>query len=218
MTTPTSVWADCTFASGVTVAECTSFARPKSRSFGRPDGVTMTLCGFRSRWTMPRRCARARASATCAPSASASRTGRGPRRSTAGQRLAFDILHHDEGAAVVGLAHLVHGADIRMIQRGRGLGFAQQVPAGVVVIAAVGRQELDRDVALERQVAGQVHVAHTAAPQQTDDAVVPQFRAGFARGHRGAPLLVTGGNSGQSIHGPSGRQGGPRSPAEGNPA
>ena len=39
------------------------FARPKSSSFA-PDRVSITLPGFRSRWTMPARCARSSASAT----------------------------------------------------------------------------------------------------------------------------------------------------------
>ena len=30
-----------------------SLARPKSSTFTRPSGVTMTLAGFRSRWVMP---------------------------------------------------------------------------------------------------------------------------------------------------------------------
>ena len=29
------------------------FARPKSSSFTAPPGLTLTLAGFRSRWTMP---------------------------------------------------------------------------------------------------------------------------------------------------------------------
>ena len=41
------------------------FARPKSRTFTRPPPVTMTLEGFRSRWTMPRAWASASASAIC---------------------------------------------------------------------------------------------------------------------------------------------------------
>ena len=39
------------------------FARPKSSSFA-PDFVSTTLPGFRSRWTMPARCAVSSADAT----------------------------------------------------------------------------------------------------------------------------------------------------------
>ena len=53
-------------------------ARPKSISLV-PDFVSMMLPGFRSRWMMPARCARSRASATCAPIRSTSATGSAPR-------------------------------------------------------------------------------------------------------------------------------------------
>ena len=40
-----------------------ALARPKSSTFTRPSGVTLTLAGFRSRWTMPFSCAYSSASA-----------------------------------------------------------------------------------------------------------------------------------------------------------
>ena len=39
------------------------------------------------------------------------------------QRLAFELLHHDEGLALV-FADIVNGANIRMVQSGGGLGLA----------------------------------------------------------------------------------------------
>ncbi len=53
-------------------------ARPKSISLA-PALVSITLPGFRSRWTMPARCARSSASAICAPKRSTSASGSGPR-------------------------------------------------------------------------------------------------------------------------------------------
>ena len=40
-------------------------AKPKSRTFTTPSGVTMMFAGFRSRWTMPFACAVSNASAIC---------------------------------------------------------------------------------------------------------------------------------------------------------
>ena len=54
-------------------------ASPKSRIFRTPSGVTMRFSGFRSRWTIPARCAFARPSASCAPRSSSSGIGSGPR-------------------------------------------------------------------------------------------------------------------------------------------
>ena len=49
------------------------FANPKSRSLTVPCGVTIILPGFRSRWTIPARCAACRDAAICIayPTASA---------------------------------------------------------------------------------------------------------------------------------------------------
>ena len=64
-----SFWLPITVGSDVT-ADCTggaiAFARPKSRSF-TPDFVSITLPGFKSRWTIPCRCALSSASAISVP-------------------------------------------------------------------------------------------------------------------------------------------------------
>ena len=70
-------------------------ARPKSSSFA-PDFVIMTLPGFRSRWTIPSRCARSSASAISAPYRNVlerQRTAREPLR----ERFAVQQLHHEVG-------------------------------------------------------------------------------------------------------------------------
>ena len=55
-----------------------STARPKSRIFGCPSAVSMTLPGFRSRWRTPCRWAFSSASAIAAPSWSTASSGSGP--------------------------------------------------------------------------------------------------------------------------------------------
>ncbi len=52
---------------------------PKSTSLTRPPGVTMTLAGLTSRWTIPLAWAAARPSAIWAAIDTASARGRGPR-------------------------------------------------------------------------------------------------------------------------------------------
>ena len=42
-----------------------ALAKPKSRIFTVPSGLTFTLAGFRSRWMMPRSCAYSSPSAIC---------------------------------------------------------------------------------------------------------------------------------------------------------
>jgi len=55
-----------------------ALARPKSRTFTVPSGLTLIFAGFRSRWMMPCACAASSASAICSAIGSASSTGIAP--------------------------------------------------------------------------------------------------------------------------------------------
>ena len=61
-TSPGTVSADAVFRSVPANAEV--FAMPKSSTFAWFERVSMMFCGLMSRWTIPSRCASARASAT----------------------------------------------------------------------------------------------------------------------------------------------------------
>src|ERR1700712_5519855 len=62
--------------SSVMAGVSTKRASPKSSSFPRPSGSTITFSGLRSRCTMPAACAAARAAASWPVIAAASATGR----------------------------------------------------------------------------------------------------------------------------------------------
>ena len=64
------------------------------------------------------------------------------------QRLALDVLHDDERAAV-GVADLVDLADVRMVERRGGERFAPQALARDEVLFVVGMEPLDRDASFE---------------------------------------------------------------------
>ena len=87
------------------------------------------------------------------------------------QRAALQILHGDEGAAVL-LADVMNGADVGMIQRGRGSRLALEPAQRLSVARQIVRQELQRDEAMEPGVLRFVHDAHAAAAELLDDAVV----------------------------------------------
>jgi hypothetical protein len=57
---------------------CITAARPKSSTLTNPCGVTFTLAGFKSRWTIPFSCAASGASAICLARCRAVSTGSGP--------------------------------------------------------------------------------------------------------------------------------------------
>ena len=99
------------------------------------------------------------------------------------QRGALQILHGDEGAAVL-LADVMNGADVGMIQRGRGSSLALEPAQRLPVASQFVRQELQRDEAMEPGVLRFVDHAHAAAAELLDDAVVGE---GLADQGIGAP-------------------------------
>ena len=80
------------------------------------------------------------------------------------QRRALQILHGDEGAAVL-LADVVNRADVRVIQGGRGSGLALESIQRLRVASEFVGQELERDKAMEPRVLRLVDHAHPAAAQ-----------------------------------------------------
>jgi hypothetical protein len=101
------------------------------------------------------------------------------------QRAGRHVLHDDPGAAV-GLEDVVHLDHMGVAQPGRGAGLAQRAPLHRVPLA--GHQLrwqddlLDRDVAVERLVAGEPDFAH-AAPAERVAQPVAAGEQGGCGGH-----------------------------------
>ena len=112
-------------------------------------------------------CACATASANLAPHRTTRCIGNPACRDDFRQEAALDVFHRDEGLSIV-RADFVDRADVRMVQLRRVLGFSAQPGVGVAI--TVGRN-LQRDVAAELGVAGEIHLAHAASPQQPHDFV-----------------------------------------------
>ena len=87
------------------------------------------------------------------------------------QGLPFEEFHHEEGLAIV-FADVVNGANARMIQGGRGAGFALKTFERRRIFGEVGRQEFESDLAAETRVFGSKNLAHAAAAQGVDDPVM----------------------------------------------
>ena len=97
------------------------------------------------------------------------------------QRLPFDVLHGDEGRAVVGFARLVDDGHIRMREFGGRDRFTNEAPLRLRLCA---REDLQRDVSLQRRILGQVHLPHPAHPKWSNDAIPPDG----IRDHRNGPF------------------------------
>src|ERR1035437_9646085 len=87
------------------------------------------------------------------------------------ERLPFQQLHRDEGSPI-GLVNLVDRADVRMVQRGRSLGFPLETAEGLRVVGEVVVKELQGDVTTELEVFRLVDYAHPSAAELLNDAVV----------------------------------------------
>ncbi len=159
-------------------------ARPKSRSL-TPPRVSITLPGFRSRWTIPARCAASSACAIWAPRRRTSGSGSGPLARALRERLALDELEHHVvqlGALDRRAADVVDRADVRVVEGRDALRLALEARAELRVGREQRRQQLERHVAIEPRVAGAVDLAHPARAERSHDLVGAQpARRGQAR-------------------------------------
>ena len=84
------------------------------------------------------------------------------------QRHPVDVLHHDvrqRPGRGLGLAGVVDGDDGGVVERGGVLRFAPEPEVEARVAGQIGAQHFDRDVAVQPQIAGQVHLRHAAEAQ-----------------------------------------------------
>ena len=161
-----------------------ALAIPKSATRSSPRSFRSRFAGFTSRCTIPCRCAASRAGAACSSQASARAGGWAPSRAQAVlERAAGEVLHHDERPAFPfadvedrdrsGLAGEARGGQRLALEA-----LADPFVGGV----AVG-QHLDRDLAPEQLVGGEVDVAHRAAAEPPRGAVAGRQQLGVD-GHR----------------------------------
>ena len=112
------------------------FASPKSSTFASPACVIMTFEGLMSRWTMPAACAFPRASAICTVQRIASSAGN-PFSDQLAERFAFYMLHYDE-VGPVGLADVVNGDNVGVVEGGCGLRFVNEPLLAFLIACDLG--------------------------------------------------------------------------------
>jgi hypothetical protein len=95
------------------------------------------------------------------------------------QRLQVGARHvaHGDVEQPVDLAGLVYRDDVRVIERSRKPGLAQEACAKAPVLGEFGRQELESNVPFEPGVVSEVDDAHSPAPQHALDAVARELGA-----------------------------------------
>ena len=103
---------------------------------------------------------------------------------------ALDVAHGDE-ELTLGLAGIEDRHHVRVIELGRPPRLALKAVAVGLIVAEHRSEQLQRDAAAEAHVLGQVHDAHTAAPEERLDAIAREFRSdasGVAGTHVVSPL------------------------------
>ena len=128
-------------------------AIPKSATLTVPSSRRSRFCGFTSRCTRPAACACARPRQAWTASSTAS-SAAAARRRAVGERLAVDVLHHDERPPVVGLARVVDADDVRVREPRREPGLAQEALAEGRVAREVLGEQLDRHRAVRARRRG----------------------------------------------------------------
>ena len=84
---------------------------------------------------------------------------------------AGDVLHRDPEAPIT-IPAVVDRDDVGMVQRGHHLGFLVEPLPIFVVVADAGAEDLQRVLARQAGMLGEVHLAHATAAEDAQDGVV----------------------------------------------
>ena len=147
-----------------------------------------------SRWVMPRACAAASADATWRPMAAARATSKAPSsRIDLAQVPPLDVLHDDEGPAVLGDVEVVHAHRVGMLQPPRDHRFVAEALQEPLVVAELRGHDLHGADLPEGEMAHAVDGGHPARADLLEDLV-------FAA-HDHARDEVGGGAQGRLVRG-----------------
>ena len=133
----------------------------------------------------------------------------GERADFLNDRIEGPPLHvfHDEIQDALALLHGIDGDDVRMAERGGGARLAlEPLHHPLSHVEQGGRQHLDRHLAVEGEVVGQVDRGHPAAPQLCENLVFAQ--RGLPQGvQQRVPLVARSAGRGRHGSGASHRDG-----------
>ena len=86
------------------------------------------------------------------------------------QSIAINVLHGDEMYAFA-LTDFVDVRDVRMIERGSGGGLLLEAAHSIPISSNLGRQDLQRDFAMQPQIFRQINFAHAPFAEQRADLI-----------------------------------------------
>jgi hypothetical protein len=111
----------------------------------------------------------------------------GPARDTLGERRSVDQLEDERGDAAR-VFEAVDAADVRVVQRREDLRFASKARHAFGIVRERRRQDVHRDIAMERGVAPPLDLAHLANPELGEHFVGAETGSWYQRHGLGAGL------------------------------
>ena len=106
------------------------------------------------------------------------------------QVLAFDEFHH-QCSDTARLFQSVNVRDVRVIQRCEHLRFATESGEAIGIVGNGGKQDLDRNVAIQLRVAGAIDLTHPARTERGEDLERTETGAGN-QGDAGSIAVISG--------------------------
>jgi hypothetical protein len=103
------------------------------------------------------------------------------------QRVAFEQLHRNEGPALI-FINLINGADVGMVERRGGAGFALETLEGARITDCTVGKEFQSDLTAETNVLRFVNHAHSARTKLLVNAIVRNDLVGHLTQNSGAQL------------------------------
>ena len=139
----------------------------------------MTFSGLRSRWTIPLRVRGAQRARHLVQDGDRAQQLEAPLSlQDAVERLALQVLHHEEDRAVVRLAEVGDVDDVGVVDEARGARLAQEALDRLLAAAVAVVEDLHRHLFTDVDVLGAVDDAHAAAPHDLAQLVLADGGAG----------------------------------------
>ena len=86
--------------------------------------------------------------------------------------MAFDELHHHVDQTVARRAQIIDGDGVRMTEAARGLAFTTKAAQPLRIVAHLRREDFDRHLIAEQDVARTIDRAHSAFADQRLDVIL----------------------------------------------
>ena len=162
-------------------ADSNAFAKPEVQHFHRAVRPQLDVRGFQIAVDNSRSCAASSDSAICSAIGSTSSTGIGPCPRRPASRRGLDQFE-PERLHAIRFFEAVDCGDVRMVERGQQLRLTLETGDAIRITCEGFRQDLQRDLAIQLNIARAIDLAHSARPKGGENLVRAEARP-IGQGH-----------------------------------